>query len=63
MVGLQNAQDQGVPNDVAGTECEYLNPSDVGEDALGLNQSRSLGARQIDLRNVAGDNDFLVVLS
>jgi hypothetical protein len=47
-----------VPHDVLVAEADERDPVDRAEDVLHLDQPGRLLARQVDLRDVAGDDDL-----
>src|SRR5204863_6574859 len=58
LVSLDDALDELVADDVLVAETDERDAVDPPEDVLDLNQARCLLARQVDLRDVAGDDDL-----
>src|SRR5271165_667361 len=60
VVGIDNARDQLVPNNIVGGVGDDANSLDVLEQARRFRQARDLPARQINLAGVAGDDHAAV---
>src|SRR3954451_13160438 len=54
VVGLDDALDEAVADDVVAAEAHEVDALDVAEDVRDDDEARALVARQVDLRDVAG---------
>src|SRR5690348_15612302 len=57
-VGLDDPLHELVPHDVLVAEADERDPVERAEDVLNVDQARSLITSEVDLRDVAGDDDL-----
>ena len=57
-IGIDNPAHKFMPDDVGFVEVHKVNPGDIVQDFLGMHQSAGLVFRQVNLGDVACNNEF-----